>query len=54
MGFQDEVRGFDADENDFVDPIYHLEIYREFLGEEEFSKVEKNYLKTLNTMEQVY
>jgi hypothetical protein len=53
LGFKDEVRGFDADEN-FVDPMEHLDIYKEFLGEAEFEQVKCNYQKTMETMEMVY
>ena len=38
LGFKDEVRGFDADDN-FADPLEHLEIYKEFLGDAEFELV---------------
>jgi hypothetical protein len=32
--FNDEVRGFDV--RDFLDPLEQLEIYKDFLGEDEF------------------
>jgi hypothetical protein len=36
------------------DSLDHLEIYAEFLGEEEFNSATENYKRTLTTMEELY
>ncbi len=50
--FADEVRGFDT--KDILDPLENLEIYKEFLGEEEFQNMRQSYIKTIETMDLVY
>lgn len=50
--FNDEVRGFDV--RDLLDPLEQLEIYKDFLGEEEFQRVHANYEKTIQTMDLVF
>ena len=47
------MHGLDA-EDDLVDPMEHLDIYKNFLGDEEFEKVKSSYLKTVETMTLVY
>ena len=46
------MRGFDTRE--ILDPLEQLEIYRVFLGEEEFLRVQTNYTKTIETMDLVF
>ncbi len=37
-----------------LDPLENLDIYKEFLGEEEFQKMRQSYLKTIETMDLLY
>jgi len=37
-----------------IDPLENLDIYQDFLGEEEFEKMRQSYLKTIETMNLVY
>lgn len=46
------MRGFDT--RDLLDPLEQLDVYRDFLGEEEFKNVHSNYLKTIETMDLVF
>jgi hypothetical protein len=46
------VRGFDT--KDVLDPLENLDIYKDFLGEEEFANMRQNYLKTIETMDLIY
>lgn len=39
---------------DLLDPLEQLDSYRDFLGEEEFSRVQSNYNKTIETMNLVF
>ena len=39
LGLGNEVRGFDT-EQDLVDPKEHLEMYRKFLGEDEYDQTQ--------------
>ena len=52
LGFGDEVRGFDKLIWD--DSIEQLDIYKEFLGPQEYERVKTNYEKALQTMELLY
>ena len=49
LGFGDEVRGFDKLIWD--DSLEQLDLYAEFLGPQEYSRVKQNYEKALQTME---
>jgi hypothetical protein len=37
-----------------LDPLENLDIYKDFLGEEEFLNMRQSYLKTIETMDLVY
>lgn len=50
--FKDMVRGFDV--RDIDDPFDQLDIYKDFLGDEEYHKVAQNYQKTIETMDLVF
>ena len=39
---------------DVDESIDHLDIYAEFLGADEYEKAKQNYVKTLQTLEQLY
>jgi len=49
LGFGDEVKGFDQVTVD--DSIDYLDIYAEFLGEEEYEKAKEGYIRALNMLE---
>lgn len=50
--FGDMVRGFDV--RDLQDPFDQLDIYKDFLGIEEFQRVSQSYQKTVETMDLVF
>ena len=53
LGFEDGVRGFDLE---FMtdDSLEALDIYQQFLGEEEYTRLKQNYQKTLAVMGDLY
>ena len=42
------MKGFDT--KDLLDPFEDLDIYKDFLGEEEFASMMQSYSKTIETM----
>ena len=52
LGFDDQVKGFDLE---FMtdDSIDFLDIYAEFLGDEEYHKMKENYQRALCMMNEV-
>ena len=50
LGYADQVKGFDESQSMFDDSIDCIDIYAEFLGQEEFLKAKEQYEKTLSTM----
>ena len=52
LGKGSDVKGFDTSVISAMDDsLDHLEIYAEFLGDDEFNKAKDSYDKTLDTME---
>jgi hypothetical protein len=52
LGKGSDVKGFDTGlVSAMDDSLDHLEIYAEFLGEDEFNKAKDSYDRTLDTME---
>lgn len=44
------VRGFDNDGEEFSESIDDLDIYSQFLGEQEYLKMKENYQRALTVM----
>lgn len=50
--FSDAVKGFDV--RDLESPLDQIDVYKDFLGEDEFRRVHETYSKTIQTLDLVY